>query len=134
MVGATRACGQYIPSATELTPRAMPLPRPGPVLWLPLGVTLAEVLVALAVLHGAVGRGMRARGMPWGMRDTALVSPLLLVGLFAFFGAVNHGMLRYALDAARGEAGGAHLAGSLGVALGGLVVAWFGGRSVGKLY
>jgi Ca2+/H+ antiporter len=103
-------------------------------LWLPLGVTLVEVVVALLVLHGAVGRAMRARGMAWRLPDTALVSPLLLVGLALFFGALNHGMLRYALDVERGDASGVHLAASVGVALGGLVVAWLGGRAVGKLY
>ena len=103
-------------------------------LWLPLATTLGEVLVALAVLHGAVGRAMRALGMAWGVRDTALVSPLLWVGLFVAFGSVNHGMLRYALDVERGAGGAGHLAGTVGVALGGLVVAWFGARAVGKLY
>jgi Ca2+/H+ antiporter len=103
-------------------------------LWLPLGVTLGEVVVALLVLHGAVGHAMRARGMAWRLADSALVSPLLLVGLALFFGAINHGMLRYALDVARGHASGTHLAAMLVVSLGGLVVAWFGGRAVGKLY
>ena len=104
-------------------------------LWLPLAVTLAELLVALGVLHGAVGRAMHARGdARWRLRDTALVSPLLLVGLAVFFAVLNHGMVRYALDAERGHAGGAHLAGSVGGAVLGLVIAWFGGRSVGKLY
>jgi hypothetical protein len=103
-------------------------------LWLPLGVTLAEVLVALLVLHGAVGRAMRARGTAWRLADTARVSPLLLGGLALFFGALNHGMLRFALDVERGHVSGLHLAGAIGVALGGLVIAWFGGRSVGKLY
>ena len=112
----------------------MPDHHLGSRLWLPLGVTLAEVLVALRVLHGAVGRAMRARGMAWRLVDSALVSPLLLVGLAVFFGAVNHGMLRYALDVERGAGGAGHLAGTVGVALGGLVVAWFGARAVGKLY
>lgn len=98
-------------------------------LWVPLAAALAEVLVALRVLHGAVGRGMRARGMAWRMRDTALVSPLLWVGLFVFFAALNHGMLCWALDR---DAGRLALAG--GVALGGLAMGWFGGRAVGKLY
>jgi hypothetical protein len=43
-------------------------------------------------------------------------------------------MLRYALDAERGHAGLAHLAGTVGAAAAGLVIAWFGGRAVGKLY
>ena len=104
-------------------------------LWLPLAVTLVEVLVALGVLHGAVGRAMRARGdARWRLRDTALVSPLLLVGLALCFASLNHGMLRYALDAERGHAGLAHLAGMTAAAVVGLVIAWFGGRAVGKLY
>lgn len=103
-------------------------------LWLPLGVTLGEVVVALLVLHGAVGRAMRARGMAWRLADTALVSPLLLAGLALFFGSINHGMLRYALDVERGQASTTHLAATIAVSLGGLVVAWFGGRAVGKLY
>ena len=91
--------------------------------------------MALGVLHGAVGRAMRARGdAVWWLRDTALVSPLLLLGLALFFAVVNHGMLRYALDTERGRAGGAHVAGTAVAAALGLVVAWFGGRSVGKLY
>jgi len=103
-------------------------------LWLPLVVTLGETLVALLVLHGAVGRAMRSRGMTWRLRDTALVSPLLLVGLFLFFGAMNHGMLRYSLDVERRARDVAHLGVSVAIAGGGLVIAWFGGRSVGKLY
>jgi len=81
-----------------------------------------------------VGRAMRARGMAWRLADTALVSPLLLAGLALFFGSINHGMLRYALDVQRGDAAGMHLATTIVVSLGGLVVAWFGGRAVGKLY
>lgn len=100
-------------------------------------MTLAEVLVALGVLHGAVGRAMRARGdARWRLRDTALVSPLLWLGLALCFASLNHGMLRYALDAERagGHAGLAHLAGTVAAAAAGLVIAWFGGRAVGKLY
>lgn len=106
----------------------------GSYLWLPLAVTLAECLVALWVLHGAVGRAMRARGMAWRARDTALVTPLLWVGLFLFFGSLNHAMLRYALDVERGGADLVHLAGMIAAAGVGLVIAWFGGRAVGKLY
>ena len=103
-------------------------------LWLPLAVTLGETLVAVLVLHGAVGRAMRARGMAWRVRDTALVSPLLVVGLLVFFAVLNHGMVRYALDTERGAAGTAHLAGTLAAAAVGLVMAWFGARAIGKLY
>ncbi len=88
--------------------------------WLLLAV--AETLVALGVLHGAVGRAMRARGdLRWRLRDTALVSPLLWVGLLLFFASLNRGLLR---------GGVLHLV----AAAAGLVVAWFGGRAVGKLY
>jgi hypothetical protein len=104
-------------------------------LWLPLGAALAETLVALRVLHGAVGRAMRARGdARWRFRDTALVSPLLALGLLAFFAALNHAMVRYAVDVERGRAGVLHLGGTIGVGVVALVVAWFGGRAVGKLY
>jgi len=103
-------------------------------LWLPLGVTLVETLVTVLVLHGAVGRAMRARGMAWRVRDTALVSPLLVVGLLLFFASLTHGMLRFALDTERGHGGAVHFAGTIAAAGVGLVVAWFGGRAVGKLY
>jgi cytochrome bd-type quinol oxidase subunit 2 len=109
--------------------------HPDSYLWLPLGATTAETLVALLVLHGAVGRAMRARGdVRWRLRDTALVSPLLLLGLFLFFASLNHGMLRYALDVERAHAGALHLVGTIVAAAVGLVVAWFGARAVGKLY
>ena len=104
-------------------------------LLLPLAVTLAETLVALWVLHGAVGRAMRARGdTRWRLKDTALVSPLLWLGLLLFFVSLNHGMLRYALDVERGHGGVLHLSGTLAAAGAGLVMAWFGARAVGKLY
>ena len=107
----------------------------GSYLWLPLAVTLVELLVVLAVLHGAVGRAMWARGdAGWGLRDTALVSPLLLIGLALCFATMNHGMLRYALDVERAHPGALHLMGSIVVAGVGLVIAWFGARAVGKLY
>ena len=113
----------------------MPSPSLGSYLLIPLAVTLAETLVVLGVLHGAVGRAMRARGdATWRLRDTALVSPLLFVGLFLCFASLNHGMLRYALDVERGHGGGPHLAGAVVVAAVGLVAAWFGARAVGKLY
>ncbi len=100
-----------------------------------MAATLAETLVALGVLHGAVGHAMRARGMTWRLRDSALVSPLLLVGLFVFFGSTNHAVLRYALDVERtGHAQLPHLVAMVGAAGGGLAIAWFGARAVGKLY
>jgi hypothetical protein len=103
-------------------------------LWLPLAITLAEWAVVLGVLHAAVGRSMRARGMAWRLRDTALVSPLLLVGVLLFFGSLNHGLERYAVDVVRGHAGYVHLAATIAAAGVGAVMAWFGGRAVGKLY
>ena len=113
----------------------MPSPSPASHLLLPLAVTLVETLVALGVLHGALGRAMSARGdAGWRLRDTALVSPLLLVGLFLCFASLNHGMLRYALDVERGHGGAAHLTGAIVAAVVGLVLAWFGARAVGKLY
>ena len=92
-------------------------------LLVPLGVALIEVIVALRVFHGAVGRAMRSRGMPWRLVDSALVSPLLLVGLFIFFAALNLGL--------RGVAPVAVVSSAATV---GLAIAWFGGRAVGKLY
>jgi hypothetical protein len=101
----------------------------------PGALALVELLLVVALLHVPIGHAMRARGLPeWRLRDTALVSPLLLVGLFLFFGALNHGMLRYALDVERGARDAAHLAASVGAAGVGLAVAWFGARAVGKLY
>jgi 4-amino-4-deoxy-L-arabinose transferase-like glycosyltransferase len=83
---------------------------------------LLETLVVLGVLHGALGHAMRARGHPrWRVHDTALVSPLLWVGLLLFFASFNHGMLR----------GGVL---PIAAAVAGLVMTWFGGRAVGKLY
>ena len=85
-------------------------------------LAVVETLVVLGVLHGAVGRAMRARGdTGWRLPDTALVSPLLWVGLLLFFAAINRGML---------QGGVLHIA----AAVVGLVMAWFGGRAVGKLY
>ena len=44
---------------------------PDAYLWLPLALTLVELLVALRVLHGAVGRAMRARGRSSARRSSA---------------------------------------------------------------
>ena len=102
---------------------------------LPALVALAGALAPLLVLHLALAYAMRARGAPrWRLRDTALVSPLLLVGLTAGFGLLAHGLGRAAWDAAVGHAGGAHLAGCLAGAAGAFVVAGFGARAVGKLF
>ena len=86
-------------------------------------VALLEVLVCLCVLHASVGRAMRARGMArWGVGDTALVSPLLLVGLFLTFAATNHALVHHALGTE-----------SLACVVG-LTMAWFGARAIAKLY
>jgi hypothetical protein len=106
-----------------------------PSLFLSLVLGVLEVLVCLGVLHAGVGRAMRARGVtPWRVRETALVSPLLLVGLLVFFFFANHGMLRYALDGRGGAAGITHAVETTAAAVTGLVMAWFGARAVGKLY
>ena len=104
-------------------------------LLLPALVALAGALAPLLVLHHALGHAMRARGAPrWRVGDTALVSPLLILGLFAGFALLAHGLGRAASDAATERAGGAHLAGCLAAAAGAFVMAGFGVRAVGKLY
>jgi hypothetical protein len=106
-----------------------------PFLVLPALVAAAGALAPLLVLHLALAHAMRARGAPrWRLGDTALVSPLLLLGLTAGFGLLAHGLGRAAWDAAAGHAGGAHLAACLAGAAGAFVVAGFGARAVGKLY
>ena len=101
---------------------------------LPALVALAGVLAPLLVLHLALAHAMRARGAPrWRLRDTALVSPLLLLGLATGFGLLAHGLARAAADAAAGRAGAGHLALCLAGAAGAFVVAGFGARGVGKL-
>lgn len=98
-------------------------------------VAAAGTLAPLLVLHRALVHAMRARGAPrWRLADTALVSPLLLLGLFAGFALLAHGLGRAASDLATGRAGEAHLAGCLLGAAGSFVVAGFGARAVGKLY
>lgn len=98
-------------------------------------VAAAGAAAPVLVLHVAVGHAMRARGHArWRVRDTMLVSPLLLAGLFVGFAALAHGLARLASDATAGHHGGAHLAGSLLAAAVAFVVAGFGVRAVGKLY
>lgn len=116
----------------------MPAPSPShpvPFVVLPALVALAGALAPLLVLHLALSHAMRARGAPrWRLRDSALVSPLLLLGLTAGFGLLAHALGRAAWDAAAGRAGGAHLAACLLGAASAFVVAGFGARAVGKLY
>lgn len=111
---------------------------PGPLvsrLLLPALVAAAGTLAPLLVLHLALGHAMRARGAPrWRVTDTALVSPLLLAGLFTGFALLAHALGRAASDAVAGRAGGAHMALCLLAAAGAFVVAGFGARAVGKLY
>ncbi len=102
---------------------------------LPAAIAAAGAAAPVLVLHVALAHAMRARGhRRWRVRDTALVSPLLIGGLFVAFGALAHGLARSASDAAAGRAGGAHLAACLAVAAAAFVVAGFGARAVGKLY
>jgi sterol desaturase/sphingolipid hydroxylase (fatty acid hydroxylase superfamily) len=103
-------------------------------------VAAAGALAPVLVLHVALAHAMRARGhRRWRVRDTALVSPLLVGGLFVAFGALGR-----ALAAAAAAGAGAPPAGWLAAgwvpagwllaAVGGFVVAGFGARAVGKLY
>lgn len=112
---------------------------PGPVALrvIPALVALAEVALLVAALHVPIGHAMRTRGLlRWRLRDTALVSPLALVGGFVCLVSANHGMARLAYDVASGEgyAHAGHALLSAAVAAGGAVVAGFGVRAVGKLY
>jgi cytochrome bd-type quinol oxidase subunit 2 len=102
---------------------------------LPAAIAAAGAAAPVLVLHVALAHAMRARGhLRWRVRDTALVSPLLAGGLFVAFGALAHGAVRAASDAAAGRAGGAHLLACVLAAAAAFVVAGFGARAVGKLY
>jgi hypothetical protein len=102
---------------------------------LPGAIAAAGAAAPVLVLHAALGHAMRARGHGrWRLRDTALVSPLLVAGLAAGFASLAHGLSRAASDAAVGRAGGLHLAGCVAVAAAAFVVAAFGARAIGKLY
>ena len=102
---------------------------------LPALVATAGAAAPVLVLHVALAHAMRSRGHArWRVRDTALVSPLLVGGLLAAFGALAHGLARAASDAAAGGPGAAHLAAYVAVAVVAFVVAGFGARAVGKLY
>ena len=102
---------------------------------LPALVAAAGAAAPVLVLHVALAHAMRSRGHArWRVRDTALVSPLLVGGLLVAFGALAHGLARAASDAAAGGPGAAHLAACVAVAGAAFVVAGFGARAVGKLY
>jgi len=102
---------------------------------LPVTIAVAGAAAPVLVLHVALAHAMRARGhRRWRVRDTALVSPLLVGGLFVAFGALAHGLARAAADGATRGVDGAHLAACVAVAALGFVVAGFGARAVGKLY
>jgi hypothetical protein len=101
----------------------------------PGALALVELLLVVALLHVPIGHAMRARGLPeWRLRDTALVSPLCLVGALLFLVSVNHGMARLAFDTAQGHSHLGHVWLVTGVGALGVVIAAFGARAIGKLY
>jgi hypothetical protein len=101
----------------------------------PGALALVEVALLVAALHVPLARAMRERGLPrWRLRDTALVSPLTLLGALLALGSANHGMARLAFDVAEGHAHLGHAWLTLGVAAAGGVIAWFGLRAVAKLF
>jgi hypothetical protein len=101
----------------------------------PGALALIELALVVALLHVPIGHAMRARGLPaWRLRDTALVSPLCLVGTLLFLVSVNHGMARLAFDTAQGHSHPGHVALVVAVGAVGLVIGGFGVRAVGKLY
>ena len=101
----------------------------------PGALALLELLLVLALLHVPIGHAMRARGLPeWRLRDTALVSPLCLVGTLLFLVSVNHGMARLAFDTAEGHSHPEHVALVVGMGVIGAVVGAFGARAIGKLF
>lgn len=98
-------------------------------------LALAELALLVALLHVPIGHAMRARGLPrWRLRDTALVSPLALLGALLFLASVNHAMARLAFDVAQGRVQVGHALLSAGMAAVGLLMAGFGARAIGKLY
>jgi hypothetical protein len=101
----------------------------------PGALALLELLLVVALLHVPIAHAMRERGLPeWRVRDTALVSPLCLVGTLLFLLSVNHGMARFAFDTAQGQSHPAHAGLLTAVGVAGIVIAAFGARAVGKLY
>ena len=101
----------------------------------PGALAVLELALLVAVLHVPLARAMRERGLPrWRLRDTALVSPLALLGALLALASANHGVARLAFDVAEGHAHLDHAWLTLGVAAVGAVVAAFGLRAVGKLF
>ncbi len=100
---------------------------------LPAAVALAGAAAPVLVLHVALGHAMRARGYAsWRLRDSALVSPLLVGGLLVGFASLAHGVARAAAD--RPSVDVQYLASCVVIAGVAFVVAGFGARAVGKLY
>ena len=101
----------------------------------PGALALIELALVVALLHVPIRHAMRERGLPeWRLRDTALASPLALVGTLLFLVSVNHGMARLAFDVAEGHSHMGHVAAVVAVGLAGVVIAAFGARSIGKLF
>ena len=101
----------------------------------PGALAVVELVLLVAALHVPLARAMRERGLPrWRLRDTALASPLALVGALLFLVSVNHGMARLAFDTAEGHSHMGHVAAVVAVGLLGVVIAAFGARSIGKLF
>jgi hypothetical protein len=102
---------------------------------LPVLIAVAGATAPVLLLHVALAHAMRTRGYArWRVRDTALVSPLLVGGLLVAFAALAHGLARASADVRGGDDGGPHLLGCVAVAAAAFVVAGFGARAVGKLY
>lgn len=101
----------------------------------PGALALLELALVVALLHVPIGHAMRERGLPeWRVRDTALASPLCLVGTLLFLVSVNHGMARLAFDTAQGHSHPGHVALVASVGLAGVVIAALGARAIGKLF
>ena len=98
-------------------------------------VALIELALLVALLHVPIRHAMRERGLPeWRLRDTALASPLALVGALLFLVSVNHGMARLAFDTAEGHSHPEHAALVAAVGVLGAVIGAFGARAIGKLF
>jgi hypothetical protein len=101
----------------------------------PAALAVVQVALLVAALHVPLARAMRERGLPrWRLRDTALASPLALLGALVALAGANHGLARLAFDAAEGRVHAGHAWLTLGVAAAGVVTASFGLRAIGKLF
>jgi hypothetical protein len=101
----------------------------------PLAVTALATALVIAALHGPLRHTMRARGLAdWRLRDTLLTTPLFLTGVTLALLAATHGIVRLAVDAHTHADGLAHVLGTVGAVAGGVVMAAFGLRAVGKLF